>query len=150
MFKRTRVMPIPAAGGVERVTIQPVVGVALTEICAVLVCVVPVPRPLDAVSVTVYVPGVLYVITGFCTDEVAGVPPGKDHDQLVGARSDASEKLTVPPAQSIRRFAVKSVSGAPVTVMVMVFESAGEARAVERLLAMEQWMVSPCTRSFVE
>ena len=50
--------------------------------------------PSLTVSVAPYEPGELYVTTGFCNVEVAGVPPGKDHDQLVTSPVELSENCT--------------------------------------------------------
>jgi hypothetical protein len=42
------------------------------------------PHWFVAVKVTLYVPGVLYVTAGFVAVLVAGDPPGKDQEYVVG------------------------------------------------------------------
>lgn len=55
------------------------------------------PLPFVAVSVTVYVPGVKYVVEGFCRVDVTPLP--KFHCQLVGLPVDWSWKLMITGAQ---------------------------------------------------
>ena len=49
------------------------------------------PYAFVAVSVAPYVPTTLYVTTGFCKVEVAGVPPANAHDHDVGELVDKSK-----------------------------------------------------------
>ena len=46
----------------------------------------------DTVRLTLYFPGVLYLIVGFCSFDDDGVPPGNDHDQVVGFWVERSVK----------------------------------------------------------
>ena len=64
------------------------------------------------VSVTLYVPGVLYVTVGFCTVDVAGVPPGKLHDHDVGLPVLRSVKFTVMLLQPLVGVPLKLATGA--------------------------------------
>ena len=69
------------------------------------------PQALVAVRETLYVPDVLYVITGYCDDETAGVPPGNDHDHDVGVLVERSKKLTCCASQSEVGEPQKSATG---------------------------------------
>ena len=46
------------------------------------------PFGFAAIKVTGYVPAALYVITGFCSVELAGVPPGNDQVHELGEPTD--------------------------------------------------------------
>ena len=74
---------------------------------------------------------------------VAGVPPGKLQFHAVDTSNDASEKATACPAQWTVEPAVKSVRGAPVTVIARVLLVAGLATTPARLLKRRAWMRSP-------
>ena len=56
---------------------------------------------------------------GFWTVLVEGVPPGKDHDQLVGEPVDVLVKVTVEPAVILSGLAVKLAVGSEVTLIVL-------------------------------
>ena len=69
------------------------------------------PKALDATNVTEYTPGSSYVTVGFCSFEVAGVPPSKVHCHDVGMLVDKSVKFTEPPIDTNVSDAEKSASG---------------------------------------
>lgn len=56
-------------------------------------------------------PGVLYVIVGFCATDDNGVPPANVHDHDVGVLVERSVKFTVPPEHSVVGDALKSATG---------------------------------------
>ena len=59
------------------------------------------PAGFDTVSVTSYIPGVLYCTDGFCEVEVDGEPPGKSQVQVSGSPPQVrSLKFTVEPVQT--------------------------------------------------
>lgn len=86
------------------------VGEALT----VSVCVMVLePFAFVAMSVMVFVPAVDHVTPlGFCTVEVAGVPPVNVHDQLVGVLVELSVKATPAPVQAVVGFMANAATGA--------------------------------------
>ena len=60
------------------------------------------------------------MLLGFCSVDVAGVPPVKFQDQEVGELVDKSVKLTVCPAVMLSTLAVKLATGAaPAAVTFM-------------------------------
>jgi hypothetical protein len=61
-----------------------------------------------------------YVITGLLVVEVAGVPPGKVHSQLVAFNELVLVKVTLEPAQTETGLAVKLAVGGEVTVTAFV------------------------------
>src|SRR5258705_13323791 len=70
------------------------------------------PMALVLVSVTLYVPGALYVTVGFCAVDVVGVPPGKLHDHDVGLPVLRSVKFTVILLQPLVGVPLKLATGA--------------------------------------
>ncbi len=70
------------------------------------------PIALETESVTEKVPGVLYVITGFCSFEVAGSPPSNNQVQAVGSFRDSSVKVTSNGAHPDSTFALNAALGA--------------------------------------
>ena len=51
-----------------------------------------------AFNVTLYFPGLLYCTTGFCSTELAGVPPSNVHSHSSTVPNVLSKKLIYPPA----------------------------------------------------
>ena len=77
------------------------------------------PKGFVATNVTVYSPGSLYVTVGFCSVEVAGVPPSKVHDHDVGILVERSVNVTELPKGTIVSDAEKSAVGAMPSYIVM-------------------------------
>jgi hypothetical protein len=66
------------------------------------------------------------ILVGFCTVELVGVPPGNDHDQLVGLLVLLSVKLMQEFLQKVVALAVNAATGAcaagaPVILMLSMY-----------------------------
>ena len=95
--------------------VNPAVGTVLTVMVAVAVLL---PAELVAVIVTKYTPGVFQVETGFCSVEVAGVPPSKIQEKLVELLLEVLLNNTVKGAQPIALLKVNAATG--IVTMVTV------------------------------
>ena len=69
-----------------------------------------VPAPLEVVSTTVYIPGVLYICVGFCSVEKN--PSPKSRYRNVGVLVVESVNITVNGAGHINTLPEKAVTGA--------------------------------------
>jgi len=91
-----------------------IVGIAVTVMKSPIVL-ISLPLKLVATNVTLYVPVALYCTVGFCSVDVAGVPPGKLQFHTDGALAEVSVKVTVLPTQiavgAAEKFATGGVTG---------------------------------------
>src|SRR5688572_2363965 len=94
------------------------------------------PVELLTVNVASYVPGAAYITWGIESVDVAGVPPGNDHDQAVGCPfQERSLNWMLPPAQAKVFSQIKSAMGAQ--------SAAGPAVPVKARLAADQSVLRP-------